>query len=407
MMKQSRAGYHGGIAANSSNKVFVSSVSTCLSGCRITEEGCAALVSALKSNPSHLRELNLSWNNPGESGVKLLSDLLEDPHCKLEKLRVHGLAGSPLRGGSATGVFAGTMAAPTSTLYESLTRRHDVRVECRVSVEECCLAVGSVVRHSNIVSASRMNSAVVLFLNTVERANGLVQTGIVLQDQVTPVHPLSTPAKKVILSNIPPFTKDEHLARELSQFGKLVSPIRKIPLGCKSPLVRPLVSFQRVVYMVLKDGADALDVTFKLRVDGFDYLVFVSSDTDIRCFGCGLVGHLVRACPARRNEAGASEGAGDPEPEAAQPATTAPPEARGSVPGEPAVNVEVAPPEEGQILPASAVGELAEAPGRVEQADAAAAEESAAAGPAVEASVGPGVQDSCEEEEGACAERGQ
>ncbi|KAI4898221.1 hypothetical protein NFI96_022806, partial [Prochilodus magdalenae] len=57
-----------------------------LSMCRITEKGCAALVLALKSNPSHLRELDLSWNNPGESGVKLISDLLEDPHCKLEKL---------------------------------------------------------------------------------------------------------------------------------------------------------------------------------------------------------------------------------------------------------------------------------------------------------------------------------
>ncbi|KAI4890368.1 hypothetical protein NFI96_029325 [Prochilodus magdalenae] len=58
-----------------------------LSGCSITEKGCAALVSALKSNPSHLRELNLRSNKPGESGVKLLSDLLEDPHCKLETLQ--------------------------------------------------------------------------------------------------------------------------------------------------------------------------------------------------------------------------------------------------------------------------------------------------------------------------------
>ncbi|KAI4891755.1 hypothetical protein NFI96_004479, partial [Prochilodus magdalenae] len=57
-----------------------------LFNCSITEEGCAALASALKSNPSHLRELNLNYNNPGESGVKLLSDLLKDPHCKLEKL---------------------------------------------------------------------------------------------------------------------------------------------------------------------------------------------------------------------------------------------------------------------------------------------------------------------------------
>ncbi|XP_077938036.1 protein NLRC3-like isoform X2 [Gasterosteus aculeatus] len=59
-----------------------------MSGCLITEEGCAALVSALSSNPSHLRELDLSYNHPGDSGVKLLSAGLEDPHWRLETLRV-------------------------------------------------------------------------------------------------------------------------------------------------------------------------------------------------------------------------------------------------------------------------------------------------------------------------------
>ncbi|KAF4083580.1 hypothetical protein AMELA_G00143450 [Ameiurus melas] len=57
-------------------------------GCSITDEGCAALASALRSNSSHLRELNLNGNNPGESGVKLISDLLKDPHCKLETLHI-------------------------------------------------------------------------------------------------------------------------------------------------------------------------------------------------------------------------------------------------------------------------------------------------------------------------------
>ncbi|XP_048853249.1 NACHT, LRR and PYD domains-containing protein 3-like isoform X3 [Brienomyrus brachyistius] len=59
-----------------------------LSGCRVTEEGCSSLASALRSNPSHLRELDLSYNHPGDSGVKLLSAVLEDPSCKLEKLKV-------------------------------------------------------------------------------------------------------------------------------------------------------------------------------------------------------------------------------------------------------------------------------------------------------------------------------
>ncbi|KAL7858947.1 hypothetical protein SRHO_G00140940 [Serrasalmus rhombeus] len=59
-----------------------------LQRCRIREEGCAALAKALKSNPSHLRELELSYNYPGDLGVKELSALLEDPHCKLEKLQL-------------------------------------------------------------------------------------------------------------------------------------------------------------------------------------------------------------------------------------------------------------------------------------------------------------------------------
>uniref|UniRef100_A0AAQ4QST2 B30.2/SPRY domain-containing protein n=2 Tax=Gasterosteus aculeatus TaxID=69293 RepID=A0AAQ4QST2_GASAC len=59
-----------------------------LSGCLITEEGCSSLASALSSNPSHLRELDLSYNHPGGSGVKLLSAGLEDPQWRLETLRV-------------------------------------------------------------------------------------------------------------------------------------------------------------------------------------------------------------------------------------------------------------------------------------------------------------------------------
>ncbi|XP_067220202.1 protein NLRC3-like [Chanodichthys erythropterus] len=62
-----------------------------LSGCMVTEEGCGYVSSALNSNPSHLKELDLSYNHPGDSGVKLLSDKLNHPNYRLDKLNVdHG-----------------------------------------------------------------------------------------------------------------------------------------------------------------------------------------------------------------------------------------------------------------------------------------------------------------------------
>ncbi|KAK3538383.1 hypothetical protein QTP86_001552 [Hemibagrus guttatus] len=43
------------------------------------------------------------------------------------------------------------------------------------------------------------------------------------------------------------------ITNELSRYGRLVSPIKRIPLGCKSSLVKHLVSFRRMVYMVFKE----------------------------------------------------------------------------------------------------------------------------------------------------------
>ncbi|KAK2867598.1 hypothetical protein Q8A67_025715 [Cirrhinus molitorella] len=54
--------------------------------CGLTADGCAVLASAISHNRSQLKALDLRGNKLKDSGVKPLSDLLEDPLSKLEEL---------------------------------------------------------------------------------------------------------------------------------------------------------------------------------------------------------------------------------------------------------------------------------------------------------------------------------
>lgn len=58
-----------------------------LSNIYIKKEGCVPLASAFISNPSHLRELDLSGNIIEDFGVEEISKLLQNSECRLEKLR--------------------------------------------------------------------------------------------------------------------------------------------------------------------------------------------------------------------------------------------------------------------------------------------------------------------------------
>lgn len=76
------------------------------------------------------------------------------------------------------------MMSSNTMVFENLTQRHGVKIDGGL-----CLAVGDLVSHENIVSALRMNNMIVLFLNTIEKANEIVQNGVVIKSSLTPVLP--------------------------------------------------------------------------------------------------------------------------------------------------------------------------------------------------------------------------
>ncbi|XP_055359376.1 NACHT, LRR and PYD domains-containing protein 3-like [Betta splendens] len=89
-----------------------------LSGCLITKKGCAALASALSTNPAHLTELDLSYNHPGDSGVKLLSDGQKDPNWRLDALRMEPGGSRWVRPG--LGKYACELILDTNTVHKKL-----------------------------------------------------------------------------------------------------------------------------------------------------------------------------------------------------------------------------------------------------------------------------------------------
>ncbi|KAK0148357.1 NLR family CARD domain-containing protein 3 [Merluccius polli] len=106
-----------------------------LSGCMVSQEDCASLASALSSNPSHLRELDLSYNHPaGDSGVTLLSAGLEDPGWRLDTLSVeHGGVGR-LR--PALRKYACGLTLDPNTAHRGLSLSEDHRKVMRTGEDQ-------------------------------------------------------------------------------------------------------------------------------------------------------------------------------------------------------------------------------------------------------------------------------
>ncbi|KAL7403656.1 hypothetical protein ABVT39_003388 [Epinephelus coioides] len=110
-----------------------------LAHCKFTERGCAALGSSLKSNPAHLRVLDLTGNDLRDSDVTKLCEFLAEPRCGLETLRLARCQFTE-RGCAALG--SSLKSNPAHLRVLDLTgndlRDGDVTNLCEFLAEPCC-----------------------------------------------------------------------------------------------------------------------------------------------------------------------------------------------------------------------------------------------------------------------------
>lgn len=108
----------------------------------------------------------------------------------------------------------------------------------------------------------------------------MVEIGVAVNGVFEPVMPVT----KIMISNVPSFISEVFfLMTELSRHGRVVSGVKKISPGCKSTLLKHLVSHRRELYMILNNRNEEFNCCLRVKIDNFEYLSFATSFT--KCFG--------------------------------------------------------------------------------------------------------------------------
>ncbi|XP_028297464.1 NACHT, LRR and PYD domains-containing protein 12-like [Gouania willdenowi] len=124
-----------------------------LSFCGLSERSCAALSSVLSSQSSSVKHLDLSNNELQDSGVKLLCEGLKSPHCKLDSLSLSGCVITEVGGAS----LAAALSSNSSGVRElDLSYNHPGDSAVKLLSQHIHLDTNSIHRNLRLSDNNRM-----------------------------------------------------------------------------------------------------------------------------------------------------------------------------------------------------------------------------------------------------------
>ncbi|CAM4664434.1 unnamed protein product [Caretta caretta] len=183
-----------------------------------------------------------------------------------------------------------------------MTRKHGVRcllVPASSHVETYVQALARVVGPTAIVAASKMYGKVIFFLALEAATQEAVEKGLEVGGVFVPLEPLEDLGVHLVLTSVPPFLPSAALLPALSTLGKPVSVISPLPLGCKDPVLRHVLSFRQQVQLLpllpARNGV-ALKGSFLVPYQGARDRVFYSTG-EARCYLCRSGGMSEETAP--------------------------------------------------------------------------------------------------------------
>lgn len=182
-----------------------------------------------------------------------------------------------------------------------ISRDHAIVVDTikEKTVEEYAVALAKVVPPKEILYVSRISqNRVCFYLSKTETVDSLVEKEIKIkiEDQLLEIRPLTSKAKRILISNVQPCIPTSVILEELRKIDIIpVSQITTIKAGIHMPELGHLLSFRKQMFLKPED-IEKLPSNLKITYEDVNYWIYFSSEKMI-CFQCNEEGHLARFCP--------------------------------------------------------------------------------------------------------------